>query len=79
MRLLKITIEGTVKEIADLAVEAQNRLKSEGVCLIRKPYSNENIKVAIPTCAADEIPVLIRKPYSDEITVSAARKFSKPL
>lgn len=76
---MKITIEGASKEIADLAVEAQNRLKSEGALIIRKPYSNKNIKVAIPKCAADEIPVLIRKPYSGEITVSVARKAPKPL
>lgn len=53
--------------------------KSRKTIEIRKPYSNENIKITLPKCAADEIPVLIRKPYNDEITVFVVRKAPKPL
>lgn len=53
--------------------------KSRKTIEIRKPYSNENVKITLPKCAADEIPVLIRKPYNDEITVFVVRKAPKPL
>lgn len=45
---MKITIKCKPKEIADLALELQNRLKSEKVLLVRKPYSDEYTVISRP-------------------------------